>query len=54
MHQRAVECEVVGGTATTLDVETPADGTIAPPGWYLLFLVDANRVPSIGRWIRLS
>jgi FtsP/CotA-like multicopper oxidase with cupredoxin domain len=54
MHQRAVECEVVGGTATTLDVEAPADGTIAPPGWYLLFLVDANRVPSVGRWIRLS
>jgi plastocyanin len=54
MHQRAIECEIVGGTAATLDVESPPNGNIAPPGWYLLFLVDANRVPSIGRWIRLT
>ena len=54
MHQRAVECEMVGGTATTLDVHAPPDANIAPPGWYLLFLVDANRVPSLGHWIQLS
>ncbi|MGZ4330479.1 MAG: galactose oxidase-like domain-containing protein, partial [Solirubrobacteraceae bacterium] len=25
-----------------------------PPGWYMLFLVNENRVPSAGTWIHLS
>ena len=54
MSQRLIECVISGGTATTLDVVTPPSPTIAPPGWYLLFLIDANRVPSEGRWIRLT
>jgi FtsP/CotA-like multicopper oxidase with cupredoxin domain len=54
MSQRAIVCEIVGGTAATVDVQAPPDGNIAPPGWYLLFLLDANRVPSIGRWLRLG
>jgi hypothetical protein len=29
------------------------DKMLAPPGWYLLFLVNGGRVPSVGRWIRL-
>ncbi|MGZ4324637.1 MAG: galactose oxidase-like domain-containing protein, partial [Solirubrobacteraceae bacterium] len=27
---------------------------VAPPGWYMLFLVNENRVPSAGTWIHLS
>jgi len=25
-----------------------------PPGYYLLFVVDGARVPSIARWIRIT
>jgi hypothetical protein len=32
----------------------PADGTFARPGYYLLFLVDHDRVPSVAKWIRLT
>ena len=32
----------------------PADGTIAPAGHYLLFLVDHDRTPSEGVWIRVT
>jgi galactose oxidase len=52
--QRAIECSIVGGDATGLDIVAPPSASIAPPGYYLLFLVDANRVPSIGRWIQLT
>jgi plastocyanin len=53
-NQRYVGCAITGTTATTVDATAPADGTIAPPGYYLLFVVNHDRAPSLGRWIRLS
>ena len=54
MSQRFVACAITGGGATTVQAKAPPDGTVAPPGWYLLFVVDGGRVPSIARWIRLT
>jgi hypothetical protein len=50
--QRYVGCTFTKA-AGALTVTSPPDGTYAPPGWYLLFLVDGGRVPSVGHWIRL-
>src|SRR5262249_42488544 len=50
--QRYVGCTFVVG-AGTLAVTSPPDGNVAPPGWYMLFIVNSGRVPSIARWIRL-
>lgn len=52
--QRLVECSRLGSTATAVQVQAPPDGHVAPPGYYLLFILTAARIPSIGRWIRLS
>ena len=52
--QRLVECSVAGHTATAVQVQAPPDGNIAPPGYYLLFIRTAARIPSIRRWIRLT
>ncbi len=30
-----------------LSIQTPANANIAPPGYYMLFLVDTNGVPSV-------
>jgi hypothetical protein len=54
MSQRMIECVIASRTATNLHVQAPPDGTVAPPGWYLLFLVDTARVPSTGNWMRLT
>jgi hypothetical protein len=54
MSQRFVECVITGTGATSLQVKAPADGNIAPPGYYLLFIVDGSRVPSIAKWIRVT
>jgi hypothetical protein len=32
----------------------PRRRTVAPPGWYMAFAVDADGVPSTGQWIRLG
>jgi len=41
---------VSGGISVTL----PTSRTTAPPGPYMLFLVNANGVPSVGRIMRLE
>lgn len=39
--------------AELLTVQPPPDHNIAPPGIYLLFIIDRDRLPSEGRFIRL-
>ena len=53
-NQRYVGCTITGTTATAVNATAPPDGTIAPPGYYLLFVVDHDRIPSVAKWIRLS
>ena len=50
--QRYVGCAFTVG-AGALTVTGPPDGNVAPPGWYMLFIVNAGRVPSVASWVRL-
>jgi hypothetical protein len=52
--QRLVECAITAVNPGEVRAQAPPDGNVAPPGYYLLFLLTAGRVPSIGRWIRLT
>jgi hypothetical protein len=54
MAQRSVGCVISGRGGTSLQVKAPPDGNIAPPGHYLLFIVDSARVPSTATWIRVT
>lgn len=54
MSQRGIELVIAGVGAGTLDVEGPPQPNLAPPGWYLLFILNSTRVPSLGRWVRLT
>jgi cysteine-rich repeat protein len=38
----------------TLALTTPPNGNIAPPGWYMLFLLDSAGVPSTARFLQIS
>ena len=40
--------------AGTLDLAMPASGNIAPPGYYMLFLLDGSGVPSVARFVQLT
>jgi len=39
---------------SVLAVDSPRDGAEAPPGWYMLFLVDDAGVPSVSTWVHLA
>jgi len=54
MTQRAIELLITVNAAGSVQVVSPPNGHISPPGWHLLFILNAGRVPSEGRWIRLT
>ncbi|MER6677066.1 galactose oxidase early set domain-containing protein [Streptomyces sp. NPDC000983] len=37
-----------------IDLNVTSNPNLAPPGWYMLFAVDANGVPSVAEWVHLS
>ncbi|MFE5143397.1 galactose oxidase-like domain-containing protein [Streptomyces fagopyri] len=37
-----------------VDLNVTSNPSLAPPGWYMLFAVDANGVPSVARWVHLQ
>ena len=52
--QRLVDLPIAARAPGSLTVNAPAAPAIAPPGWYMLFLVDQNHIPSTATWIHLS
>ncbi|MGY1779670.1 radical copper oxidase GlxA [Geodermatophilus sp. SYSU D01036] len=58
VEQRSVALDVSGacpgdGSACDLQLSLdPAEG-LTPAGWYMLFLVDADGVPSVARWVHV-
>jgi Domain of unknown function (DUF1929) len=52
--QRLVDLPINARAQGLLTVHAPATPTLAPPGWYMLFLIDQNYIPSTSTWIHLS
>jgi hypothetical protein len=53
MEQRYVPLSFTAG-AGNLTATAPASANIAPPGVYMLFIVDANGVPSIAKMVSVG
>jgi Domain of unknown function (DUF1929)/Glyoxal oxidase N-terminus len=53
MDQRHVGLTINGRTPDRLTVTSPPNSNIAPPGFYMLFIVDTTGVPSVARFVRL-
>jgi hypothetical protein len=52
--QRYVKLEIRNRDPASLTVRAPANGNVAPPGYYMLFLVSATGVPSVARFVRIA
>ena len=52
--QRLVDLPITARPAGGLAVNAPAAPTVAPPGWYMLFLVNDQQIPSVATPIHLS
>ncbi len=51
--QRFVELSIVSRTLNRVRVAGPPNRNIAPPGWYMLFILNDCGVPSVARFIRV-
>lgn len=52
--QRLVDLDITGTGRGTVNVKVTDSPNIAPPGWYMLFLVNNAGVPSVATWIHLT
>jgi len=53
MDQRLVPLAFTAGSGS-LNIQAPANGNLAPPGYYMLFLLDTNGVPSVAAIMKIS
>jgi len=53
MDQRLVPLAFTAGSGS-LSVQAPVGGNLAPPGYYLLFILDTNGVPSVAAIVKIS
>lgn len=52
VEQRSIELGLEK-SPDAVTVTVPADPTLVPPGWYMLFVMDAYGTPSVAKWIRV-
>ena len=52
--QRLVDPPISQRTGGTLTATITGNPDLAPPGWYMLFLVDTDGVPSVATWTQLT
>jgi hypothetical protein len=52
-EQRYVTLNFTAG-ANTLNVNGPVAATVAPPGWYMLFILNSQGVPAVAKWVHLQ
>ena len=53
MDQRMIGLSFTNQGNGTLRVAAPANGNLAPPGYYMLFLVNSAGVPSVAKWMQI-
>ncbi|HEX8703573.1 MAG TPA: galactose oxidase-like domain-containing protein [Myxococcaceae bacterium] len=51
--QRCIELSILSRSATSVQVAAPPNNNVAPPGYYLLFVIDGDSVPSVGHSVKI-
>jgi len=54
MDQRAVGLTIVSRAGNTLTLEAPTLNTVAPPGFYMLFLLNDQGIPSVAKFVHVE
>ena len=52
-NQRLIWLQIVDRTSNSLTVSAPINGKIAPPGYYMVFILNGSGVPSVARIIKI-
>ena len=52
--QRLVDLDIASQAAGSINARITNNPNLAPPGWYMLFIVNQQGVPSVASWIHLA
>jgi hypothetical protein len=52
--QRLIDLDIQTQGGGSIQAVVTINPNIAPPGWYMLFIIDNQGIPSIARWIQLQ
>ena len=52
-NQRLIWLQIVSRTSNSLTVSAPINANIAPPGYYMIFILNGSGVPSVARIIKI-
>jgi hypothetical protein len=52
--QRHIQLQIQGSYSGTTSFLGPANASVAPPGYYMLFVLDESRKPSVGKIVHLG
>jgi hypothetical protein len=53
-EQRYVGLQFASTSSSTITANVPHEKNLAPPGYYLLFVVTYDRIPSVGKFVKLE
>lgn len=54
MNQRYVTLPISSKTSGSISITSPTNSRIAPPGYYMLFVVNSSGVPSVARIVKVG
>lgn len=54
MHQRFIKLHSSHGNTNKVNVSIPSSRALVPPGYYMIFVIDSNGVPSAARFVQVS
>jgi len=54
MDQRCLFLHILEKSGNTIKLQSPKDASWAPPGYYMLFAVNDNGIPSIGKFVKVG
>ena len=52
--QRYVDLTYQSNGSSGLTATSPSDSNHAPPGWYMLFILNSAGVPSVASWVKVG
>ncbi|MFG1811215.1 galactose oxidase-like domain-containing protein [Streptomyces sp. NPDC049040] len=52
--QRHLDLQITSRSGNHLELKAPPSAKAAPPGYYMLFLLDDKGVPSVAKWVKLA
>ena len=53
-EQRLINLNITAANSSTLTLTSPPSSNIAPPGYYMLFLINSAGVPSMAAWVQMT